>query len=206
MNTEIEKETKFLLCPARKEPFFSNVAEALILKDSEDIEWADHLIIYYDDADDSFLKAGHTARLTLRRKNGEDKHRVTFKANESNTSTVRTCTEYHFLPSQFNQSFPLKNGLFHQYPIWKSLYPSFKDLSLFLRRKAWIRVRRFSLKVEGVVCNLDICKTNKGIYFEELETEEPVTSEWISDLDHIYGITWLSNVSKYKRTRLVNEM
>ena len=207
MNTEIEHETKFLLCAAKKKSSWYRPTKTILTSSEIKINGVgDHLITYYDDENDSLLKAGHTFRLTLRRKDGIDKHRATLKLNRSNTNTVRTCEEFHWPLSKGVN--PFKNEFYVldlpkdiEEIIWES------DLPLgYYEKKCWIRVKRYTLDINGVNCNLDICKTNKGVYFEELETEDPITEEWIDFLRARYGVLWLSNVNKYKRTRLVNEM
>ena len=206
MNTEIEHETKFLLSINRNGGWSRIAMEILTDKAIRQDGVGDHLITYYDDHDDSLLKAGHTFRLTLRRKDGIDKHRATLKLNRSNTNTVRTCEEFHWtLSKEVN---PFRNE-FHVLDLPKNIEETIWESDLPLghyEKKCWIRVKRYTLDINGVNCNLDICKTNKGVYFEELETEDPITEEWVDFLRARYGVNWLSNVNKYKRTRLVNEM
>ena len=207
MNTEIEHETKFLLCAAKKKKSWDRPTKTILTSSEIKINGVgDHLITYYDDENDSLLKAGHTFRLTLRRKDGIDKHRATLKLNRSNTNTVRTCEEFHFpLSKDVN---PFKNEIFVcDFP--QEIEELLENNGLpvgYYEKKCWIRVTRFNLQIKGINCNLDICKTNKGVYFEELETEDPITEEWVDFLRARYGVNWLSNVNKYKRTRLVNEM
>ena len=206
MNTEIEHETKFLLSINRNGGWSRIAMEILTDKAIRQDGVGDHLITYYDDENDSLLKAGHTFRLTLRRKDGIDKHRATLKLNRSNTNTVRTCEEFHWpLSKELN---PFLNSIHtFDFPLdMKIIFCSAYIANLTFEKKCWIRVKRYTLDINGVNCNLDICKTNKGVYFEELETEDPITEKWIDFLRTRYGVNWLSNVNKYKRTRLVNEM
>ena len=206
MNTEIEHETKFLLSINRNGGWSRIAMEILTDKAIRQDGVGDHLITYYDDHDDSLLKAGHTFRLTLRRKDGIDKHRATLKLNRSNTNTVRTCEEFHWPLSKELSPFLNSINTF-DFPLdMKIIFCSAYIANITFEKKCWIRVKRYTLDINGVNCNLDICKTNKGVYFEELETEDPITEEWIDYLRTRYGVTWLSNVNKYKRTRLVNEM
>ncbi len=207
MKTEIENETKFLLCAGKLRKSWDRQTKSILTAAEVKIHsFNDHLIVYYDDQDDSLLKSGHTFRLTLRRHNEINKHRATLKLNRSNTATVRTCEEFHFpLSKELN---PFLNSIYtFDFPLdMKILFSSAYLNNRVFEKKGWIRVRRYTLEINGINCNLDICKTNKGIYFEELETEDPITDEWIEHLRTRYGISWLSNVNKYKRTRLVNEM
>ena len=206
MNTEIEHETKFLLSINRNGGWSRIAMEILTDKAIRQDGVGDHLITYYDDQDDSLLKAGHTFRLTLRRKDGIDKHRATLKLNRSNTNTVRTCEEFHWPLSKELSPFLNSINTF-DFPLdMKIIFFSAYIANITFEKKCWIRVKRYTLDINGVNCNLDICKTNKGVYFEELETEDPITEEWIDFLRARYGVNWLSNVNKYKRTRLVNEM
>ena len=206
MNTEIEHETKFLLSINRNGGWSRIAMEILTDKAIRQDGVGDHLITYYDDQDDSLLKAGHTFRLTLRRKDGIDKHRATLKLNRSNTNTVRTCVEFHWPLSKELSPFLNSINTF-DFPLdMKIIFCSAYIANITFEKKCWIRVKRYTLDINGVNCNLDICKTNKGVYFEELETEDPITEEWIDFLRARYGVNWLSNVNKYKRTRLVNEM
>ena len=206
MNTEIEHETKFLLSINRNGGWSRIAMEILTDKAIRQDGVGDHLITYYDDENDSLLKAGHTFRLTLRRKGGIDKHRATLKLNRSNTNTVRTCEEFHWPLSKELSPFLNSINTF-DFPLdMKIIFCSAYIANRTWEKKCWIRVKRYTLDINGVNCNLDICKTNKGVYFEELETEDPITEEWIDFLRARYGVNWLSNVNKYKRTRLVNEM
>ena len=207
MNTEIEHETKFLLCAAKKKNSWDRPTKTILTSSEIKISGVgDHLITYYDDENDSLLKAGHTFRLTLRRKGGIDKHRATLKLNRSNTNTVRTCEEFHWPLSKELSPFLNSINTF-DFPLdMKIIFCSAYIANRTWEKKCWIRVKRYTLDINGVNCNLDICKTNKGVYFEELETEDPITEEWIDFLRARYGVNWLSNVNKYKRTRLVNEM
>lgn len=206
MNTEIEHETKFLLSINRNGGWSRIAMEILTDKAIRQDGVGDHLITYYDDENDSLLKAGHTFRLTLRRKDGIDKHRATLKLNRSNTNTVRICEEFHWPLSK--ELSPFLNSIHtFDFPLdMKIIFCSAYIANLTFEKKCWIRVKRYTLDINGVNCNLDICKTNKGVYFEELETEDPITEKWIDFLRTRYGVNWLSNVNKYKRTRLVNEM
>ncbi len=206
MNTEIEHETKFLLSINRNGGWSRIAMEILTDKAIRQDGVGDHLITYYDDENDSLLKAGHTFRLTLRRKDGIDKHRATLKLNRSNTDTVRTCEEFHWPLSK--ELSPFLNSIHtFDFPLdMKIIFCSAYIANITFEKKCWIRVKRYTLDINGVNCNLDICKTNKGVYFEELETEDPITEKWIDFLRTRYGVNWLSNVNKYKRTRLVNEM
>ena len=207
MNTEIEHETKFLLCAGKKKKSWDRPTKTILTSSDVKINSVgDHLITYYDDENDTLLNAGHTFRLTLRRKDGIDKHRATLKLNRSNTNTVRTCEEFHWpLSKELN---PFLNCIYtFDFPLdMKIVFNSADIRNSILFKKCWIRVQRYTLEIKGINCNLDICKTNKGIYFEELETEDPITEEWMDFLQVRYGVNWLSNVNKYKRTRLVNEM
>lgn len=198
MKTELENETKFLLSIGKKR---SEVVSH-ILWDTETISIGDHLMVYYDDGEDAFLNGGHTFRLTLRQVDGINKHRATFKLHQSSTASVRTCMEYHFpMMSPFKQDF---HG--NEMPLELKQLLINQGFYAYLQKSCWLRVKRHRIILKGVHCELDFCKTNKGAYFEELETEEPITEEWINFLRTRYGISWLSNTNKYKRTRLLNEM
>ncbi len=204
MNTERENETKFLLCAGRKGKVLSGAASSLLFFSAVE-SIGDHLMVYYDDGDDGLLNEDHTFRLTLRNVNGVNKHRATLKIHRNSTDSVRTCDEYHFPLNEYLS--PLRSELFlaEQPQEMEDLF-KLEGFPYYLTRTCWLRVKRHRLIVNGVHCELDICKTNNGTYFEELETKEPVTKEWINHLKNYYGVTWLSNTNKYKRTRLLNEM
>lgn len=202
INSEVENETKFLLCAARKEDFVTWRTETL-LNNYKPYSSGDHLIVYYEDSMNAFYEGNHTFRITYRKVDGVDKHRVTFKRSEySDDFSIRTCTEFHYpLTKDLN---PLKRCI-KKKDIPKEALDCM-ELQGNLYRECWIRVNRNRVNINGIKCELDICKTNKGVYFEELETEEVITKEWVSALEKDIGPLWQSNVNKYKRTVLVNQM
>ena len=195
--TEIEHEVKFLLCAARRSPELSKLATNLI-NSVDIIKSGEHLLVYYDTDDREFYYADDTFRITLRSKDGVPKNRITYKEHLKDEAGVRTCKETHYELVKTNGKLTPK--------IYSFKKNETDRYTLTLFRWAHIRVKRYWFNIRGIECNLDICKTNKGIYFEELETEDPVTKEWIDFIGTRYGITWQSNVNKYKRTMLVNEM
>lgn len=195
--TEIEHEVKFLLCAARRSPELSKLATNLI-NSVDIIKSGEHLLVYYDTDSADFYDADNTFRITLRSKDGVPKNRVTYREHLKDEAGVRTCKETHYELVKTNGKLIPKILLFKKNETDR--------YAKRLERLAHIRVKRYWFNIRGIECNLDICKTNKGIYFEELETEDPVTKEWIDFIGTRYGITWQSNVNKYKRTMLVNEM
>lgn len=197
--TEIEHEVKFLLCAARRSPELSKLATNLI-NSVDIIKSGEHLLVYYDTWVKDLYNQGSTFRLTLRSKDGVPKNRFTYKQLIEEKAGVRICKETHYSVEEMSFYGKLVPNVVSLCVDESDRY----DQALF--RQGYIRVKRYWFNIRGIECNLDICKTNKGIYFEELETEDPVTKEWIDFIGTRYGITWQSNVNKYKRTMLVNEM
>lgn len=191
---EIENEIKFLLREGyRKEEGISDWAKKFVLRA---MRMDRHLLVYYD-YKDYLLKTGSTFRISYRKVDGVNKGRVTFKKQINNKDLVRVANEYH---SSITKDI---NG-FKQSILLETLPPEFKDLSLFyLERQCWLLVQRYRLNIGGNRIDLDICKTNRGIYFEELEIENPdLNDRYINYLIHNYKRSLLN---KYERTRILNE-
>lgn len=195
---EIEREVKFLLDAGRRKLDGCSYYVTDFLPYA--INMNRHLMVYYD-FNDTLLKVGNTFRITMRKKDGVDKSRVTYKKVMDNNEYERIAYEYHF---------PITNVLnIHKREI--DIVDAFdyefldknEDLPLVLKRQCYLVVQRYKIKMFGEIFELDICRTNKGLCFEEIEIENPtVDSELIRWLDSKY---YKQPLNKYQMTRKLND-
>lgn len=192
---EVENELKFLLKEGyKRSEGISDSAKKFI---PHAMRMDRHLLVYYD-YKDHLLKRGNTFRMSFRKVDGVNKNRVTYKQQMDNDSFVRVANEYHI---EANKDI---NGFMRSISIDKLPTEFARLINLAqLNRQCWLLVQRFRLNYYGLRVDLDICKTNRGMYFEELEIEDPDMNNNI--INYFIKAYPKSLLNKYERTRILNE-